>query len=248
MLMLRLSEKSPLLVAGPATVTAGLKTDEHDHLARADDKATSMPVECQPLSSAKSRFIPIFHPLPELRMTAIGKHAGGLATDQANDANAVFEHAGVYHLMFQTDCTKDDAQSGGICVGGKVGGHAFSHLVSTDGAHWRRLPDALIPMNTSSYDGADGDCDRAYADDELRALRGCCASPAGARHVAQWTDVAQCEAALQPAVAAASSFARDFGKCLAQVGGEDSLGSSLCSLRSRRHSRLRRLQLGRQSF
>ena len=92
-------------------------------------------------------------------MTAIGKHAGGLATDQANDANAVFEHAGVYHLMFQTDCTKDDAQSGGICVGGKVGGHAFSHLVSTDGAHWRRLPDALIPMNTSSYDGADGDCD-----------------------------------------------------------------------------------------
>jgi len=66
--------------------------------------------------------------------------------------------------------------------------------------------------------GADGDCDRAYADDELRALRGCCASPAGARHVAQWTDVAQCEAALQPAVAAATSFARDFGKCLAQVG------------------------------
>ena len=136
--------------------TIGLKMDD-DH-ARADGMATSMPVECQALSDANTRFIPIFHPLPELRVTKIGK-GQALATDQANDANAVFEHAGVFHLMFQTDCTEDDAQPGGICAGGRVGGHAFSHLVSTDGAHWRRLKDALIPMNTSEYDGADGDCD-----------------------------------------------------------------------------------------
>ena len=61
--------------------------------------------------------------------------------------------------MFQTDCTAGDALPGGICAGGKVGAHAFSHLVSADGAHWRRLPDALVPLNSSSYDGADGDCD-----------------------------------------------------------------------------------------
>ena len=45
-------------------------------------------LECQPLSSANTRFIPIFHPLPELRPLPGGPHAGLLWTDQANDANA----------------------------------------------------------------------------------------------------------------------------------------------------------------
>eukprot|EP01052_Picozoa_sp_SAG31_P035595 SAG31_NODE_4317_length_3363_cov_1.982230_2_plen_454_part_01 len=119
----------------------------------------ALPLECQPLTSADSRFIPIFHPLPELRPLSAGPHAGLLWTDQGNDANGVFEHNGVYHIMFQTDCTALDALPGGICAGGNVGAHAFSHLVSADGARWKRLPDALIPLNTSTYDGADGDCD-----------------------------------------------------------------------------------------
>ena len=68
--------------------------------------------------------------------------------------------AGVVHIMFQTDCTKADASTGGICAGGKVGAHAFAHLASTDGgAHFRRLTDALIPTPGSPYDGFDGDCD-----------------------------------------------------------------------------------------
>ena len=78
---------------------------------------------------------------------------------QANDANAVFEHNGVYHIMFQTDCTVLDAQPGGICEGGVVGGHAFSHLVSEDGARWHRIKDALSPTPNSGYDSHDGDCD-----------------------------------------------------------------------------------------
>ena len=62
--------------------------------------------------------------------------------------------------MFQTACTAADAAPGGICAGGKVGAHAFSHLVSLDGgARWRRIRDALIPTPGSPYDGMDGDCD-----------------------------------------------------------------------------------------
>ena len=115
------------------------------------------PLECQP-AVGELRFIPLYHPLPEMRP----RPSDGLMwPGQANDANAVFEHAGVLHIMFQTDCTKPDANAtGGICAGGKVGAHAFSHLVSEDGGvHWRRITDALIPTPGSSYDGSDGDCD-----------------------------------------------------------------------------------------
>ena len=115
------------------------------------------PLECQP-AVGELRFIPLYHPLPEMRP----RPSDGLMwPGQANDANAVFEHAGVLHIMFQTDCTKPDANAtGGICAGGKVGAHAFSHLVSEDGGvHWHRITDALIPTPGSSYDGSDGDCD-----------------------------------------------------------------------------------------
>jgi hypothetical protein len=115
------------------------------------------PRECQPMLG-DLRFVPQFHAIPEMVQQR--------ATDklwwpgQANDANAVFEHGGVAHIMFQTDCTALDANPGGICAGGKVNAHAFSHLVSEDGGvHWRRLTDALIPTPGSPYDGFDGDCD-----------------------------------------------------------------------------------------
>ena len=120
-------------------------------------------IECQPVNASHpgSRLIPTFHAIPELRLTK--PSSGGPALwwpGQANDANAVFEHAGVMHIMFQEECTALDALPGGICEGGKVGAHAFSHLVSTDGgAHWRRITDALKPTPGSTYDGQDGDCD-----------------------------------------------------------------------------------------
>ena len=104
-------------------------------------------VECRPLSGA-GRLVPQFHALPELRLTKPAQQ-GAVPLwwpGQANDANAIFEHEGVMHIMFQTACTKLDAQPGGICEGGKVGAHAFSHLVSEDGgARWRRIDDALKP-------------------------------------------------------------------------------------------------------
>ena len=115
------------------------------------------PLECQP-ATGDLRFIPLFHPLPEMRPR---QSDGVIWPGQANDANAVFEHDGVLHIMFQTDCTELDSNAtDGICAGGKVGAHAFSHLVSEDrGVHWRRIRDALIPAPGSPYDGGDGDCD-----------------------------------------------------------------------------------------
>ena len=126
-------------------------------LALAALSTAAPPPECQPLAG-DLRFIPQFHAVPELRP----RSTDGLPwPGQANDANAVFEHDGVHHIMFQTKCTELDANStDGICAGGKVSGHAFSHLVSTDGGvHWRRITDALIPTPGSTYDGHDGDCD-----------------------------------------------------------------------------------------
>ena len=48
-------------------------------------------LECQPLSAADTRFIPIFHPLPELRpLPAHGPHAGLLWTNQGNHPGSTF--------------------------------------------------------------------------------------------------------------------------------------------------------------
>ena len=113
-------------------------------LAMAAAAASSPPLECQPFAG-EERFIPQFHGLPELRrMPTAGSAAGPIMwPGEMNDANTILEHKGVYHMMFQTDCVKEDAVSGGLCAGGKVGSHAFSHLVSTDGARWRRLDDVI---------------------------------------------------------------------------------------------------------
>lgn len=114
------------------------------------------PLECQPVAG-NARFIPQFHAVPELRQLPPDNQWW---PGQANDANAVFEHNGVHHIMFQTECTARDAAPGGICEGGVIGAHAFSHLVSEDGgARWRRLADALSPTPNSGYDSHDGDCD-----------------------------------------------------------------------------------------
>ena len=122
---------------------------------KSDDASVRVPpppppparVECRPLAGA-GRLVPQYHALPELRLTKPAQQGAAPLwwPGQANDANAIFEHEGVMHIMFQTACTKLDAQPGGICEGGKVGAHAFSHLVSEDGgARWRRIDDALKP-------------------------------------------------------------------------------------------------------
>lgn len=116
---------------------------------------STRPLECRPYTG-DARWIPQFHGLPELRQMPSG---GIWWPGEMNDANTILEHAGVYHMMFQTDCVKSDAAPGGLCSGGKAGSHAFSHLVSTDGVRWRRLGDAISGTPGSPYDGADGDCD-----------------------------------------------------------------------------------------
>ena len=64
--------------------------------------------------------------------------------------------------------------------------------------------------------GTRGDCNTDFADDELRALSGCCAPPR-AKHVVLWHASALCDAALGPAVSAARAFSRSFGRCVLEL-------------------------------
>ena len=59
---------------------------------------------------------PIFHPFNSLDHGEMG---------HLNDANAIFEYRGIYHLMMQ------------------AGGGNWTHFVSNDLVHWHHLRDAL---------------------------------------------------------------------------------------------------------
>ena len=84
-----------------------------------------------------------------------------------NDANAVFQHGGTWHIMHQCD----GGSVGGPCGGGHEGPlpspvpgeqtywHSWGHVVSTDGARWKRVADALTPtVHGVDHDhGSEGD-------------------------------------------------------------------------------------------
>jgi sucrose-6-phosphate hydrolase SacC (GH32 family) len=74
---------------------------------------------------------PTFHPCGELL-------AGTQHTTHANDINAIFWYKGLYHAMFQERKPYPCAD--------------WAHLVSTNLATWKRLPDALVPTK-HSFDG-----------------------------------------------------------------------------------------------
>jgi hypothetical protein len=74
---------------------------------------------------------PTFHPCGELL-------AGTQHTTHANDINAIFWYRGMYHAMFQERKPYPCAD--------------WAHLVSTNLATWKRLPDALVPTK-HSFDG-----------------------------------------------------------------------------------------------
>jgi hypothetical protein len=85
-----------------------------------------------------------------------------------NDANAVFQHAGTFHLMHQCDGGPAGA-AGAFCGGGWEGPnphpvpgeqtyyHTWGHVVSTDLCHWRRIADTLTPNRTNYEHSADCD-------------------------------------------------------------------------------------------
>ena len=70
------------------------------------------------------RWLPRFHP----------KNAHPLAHN--NDANAPFEKNGVTHLFMQASFPGEAGWNGGI---------GLAHVASTDVAHWKVLPPALLP-------------------------------------------------------------------------------------------------------
>ena len=84
---------------------------------------------------------------------------GGTAWPMAlNDNNAVFQRQGVWHVMHQ--CDGAARGRAGPCGGGHEGPlpspvigeqtywHSWGHVVSADGARWRRVPDVLTPTVT----------------------------------------------------------------------------------------------------
>ena len=85
-----------------------------------------------------------------------------------NDANAVFQKDGVFHVMHQCD----GGPAGMACGGGHEGPlprpipgeqtywHSWGHVVSVPGPagfKWRRLPDPLTPLATNYEHGSDCD-------------------------------------------------------------------------------------------
>ena len=110
------------------------------------------PVECHPRSGAYLH-VPLYHIVGAMLEN---KSAGPAWPLACTDANAIFEHAGVYHVMHQTPERAHPPQHGL-----KDYRAAWGHVVSRDLVRWRRLPDALSPpaKGKHSYDSHDGDCD-----------------------------------------------------------------------------------------
>lgn len=108
------------------------------------------PLECQPRSGAHLH-TPLYHIIGRMLPTATGGHWPLGATD----GNAVFAHRGVFHVMHQTP-NRTSSNPATPTTGYWA---SWGHVVSTDGAHWRRIANALDPGFNSSYDWHDGDCD-----------------------------------------------------------------------------------------
>eukprot|EP01052_Picozoa_sp_SAG31_P041570 SAG31_NODE_6338_length_2057_cov_24.509704_2_plen_338_part_01 len=108
-----------------------LKTDDFGEV------LTGTPIQCTSVLD-KPQW-PTFHAL-----NAVTRDSGGvLHTAHLNDANAIFEFGGLYHIM----CQK--------------GGSDWTHSVSSDLLHWWTLPDALDgehvgPNSTWNHETCDG--------------------------------------------------------------------------------------------
>ena len=122
--------------------------------------SSAEPAECQPKDGIH-RHQPQFHVIAPMFPGANGTSwPGGV-----NDANAIFQHRGVFHMMHQCD----GGPAGLPCGGGWEGRnphpdkdeqtffHSWGHVVSTDLARWRRVPDALTPSFKGYEHGSDCD-------------------------------------------------------------------------------------------
>lgn len=94
------------------------------------------PLECQPAASHPQW--PTFH----LFNRVVKSKRGGLALAPANDANAVFQYRGMFHVMNQGATTQG--------IAGVYSGVSWTHAVSDDLVRWYRLRDVLGPAVGSS--------------------------------------------------------------------------------------------------
>ena len=118
------------------------------------ESSTLPRLECAP-KVGLHRYQPQYHIISPAQPGANGtRWPEGL-----NDANAVFERNGVFHILHQCD----GGPPGLPCGGGWEGRgqsrpglapyyHSWGHVVSLDGARWRRVKDAIAP----AADGSDG--------------------------------------------------------------------------------------------
>ena len=118
--------------------------------------------ECQPKDGVY-RHQPQYHVIAPLfaRNGSALRWPGGV-----NDANAVFERAGVFHIMHQCDGGPPGVPCGGghegpagadRPAGEQVWWHTWGHVVSRDLVRWQRVRDALTPEAANYEHGADCD-------------------------------------------------------------------------------------------
>jgi len=132
---------------------------------------TPVPEECQ-AKDGIHQHQPQFHVIAPMfkRPNVTHTWPGGV-----NDANAMFQHHGVFHMMHQCD----GGPPGVPCGGGWEGPntrkkpgeqtyfHSWGHVISKDLAHWHRVADALVPNETNFEHGADCDGTVSFLGDSI---------------------------------------------------------------------------------
>jgi hypothetical protein len=124
-------------VMAPSAAAAAAAPSHHHH--------TAPPIECT--DAATQPNWPTFH---VINAVSRDPETGELAAEHLNDANAVFEHAGIYHLMNQGSSGRAPTPVDSLNSTDVVN---ITHAVSNDLVHWFRVQDAIPRTVQGACDG-----------------------------------------------------------------------------------------------